>query len=311
MTKHLHRDEDLVLNDYSLKSIYNLSLQSKKVCISGEGDPLASWKNLYKILENSPKETHFELITSAYWNKSKTEVLLNEISQICESSNSTLGYRISIDQFHELEIKRDVLRILIDIFQSNKFKNITLQIRSITGQEKYLFRRLKDTLTITNIAYKIVQINEIEYELQSDKFTIKIQFKPTVNPIEFNYIDSWTIDKYISFLEESRNSYFHIGLLNSSIINPMFDITINPNGDIVLYGLEPYVLGNITQEVFDYELIKQKVFENDNLKDIITIRFIDIINNWRRDKNKVKLIQEVNNPFWIVRNLYNRKLLDL
>jgi organic radical activating enzyme len=304
MTKHLHRNEDLVINENSLASLNNLSSQSKKVCISGEGDPLVASKSLLKIIEHGPENTNYELITSSFWNRTKTKSLLAEISRLCDINNSALSYRISIDKFHADEIGRDVLEMLISIFSEEKFEKINLQIRSITGQEKYVFDRLHNLLTSKHIKYKILVINEIEYELTADQITIKIQFKPTVSPGSFNYTDEWSVDKYVYFLENSRQTNFHIGLLNDSLTDPLFDITINPNGDVVLYGAELYILGNITKEVFSYELLKQRVFENKDLSYLISTRFIDLLRIWRLDLKKSDLIRKINNPFWLIRSIY-------
>lgn len=310
MTKHLHRNEDLVLNDKALQSLVNLSKVSKKVCLSGEGDPLASWQSLVKIIKNSPHQIHYELITSSYWNRNRTESFLIKISELCKQTNSSLVYRISIDEFHEKEIKRDVLDILIRIFADNAFNNINLQIRSITGQEDYVFNRLTNNLKSKNISFEIDKINQIEYVIKTKIFVIKIQFKPTVKPASFNYKDEWTIDKYLLYLEEKRKSNFHIGLLNSSWKNPKFDITINPNGDLVLYGLEPFILGNITREIFTYELITKRIEKNDKLKYLIQNRFYDLITAWSKNERKKSVIENVNNPFWIVRYLYDENLLE-
>lgn len=311
MTKHLHRNEDLELNNNALQSLYNLSIISNKICLSGEGDPLANWKSIGQIIKNNPDNIHYELITSSFWNKHKTKLLLSELSLLCKTKNSTLAYRISIDEFHAKETNRDVLEILVALFSENNFQNITLQIRSITGQEDYLFNRLQQLFGEKNIKLAITALNEIEYEVLTTKVCIRIQFKPTVNPDNFNYIDDWNIDKYIEFLEKSRNSAFHIGLLNDSILNPQFDITVNPNGDIVLYGVEPFVLGNITKEVIDYEILKHRVKENSELQNIISRRFIELIQAWRNNSKKAELIKRVNNPFWIIRNLHDEKLLSV
>ncbi len=309
MTKHLHRDEDLELNEIALRSLHNLSAVSYKVCLSGEGDPLVKWESILQIIESNPENIHYELITSSFWNKSKTEEFLNTLSSLCTQKKSTLAYRISIDEFHEKEINRDVLEILLSIFLKNDLKNITLQIRSLTGQEDYLFDRLKQLFTNYNIPFSINQHNEIEYKVTSEKVCIEIQFKPAVNPERFDYTDDWHLDKYVGFLEKNRNSPFHLGLLNSSVSNPIFDIAVNPNGDVVLYGVEPFILGNITKEVFDYELIKRRVSENLELHNLVTTRFIELIQTWRENKQKAELIEKVNNPFWVVRYLNDENLL--
>lgn len=311
MTKHLHRNEDLELNEKALESLFRLSTQSKKVCISGEGDPLAAWKLILSIVKKSPPNTHFELITSSYWNKNKTREFLEELSALCVKNNCTLAYRISIDKFHEIEIKRDVLKILLEIFTSTELPNINLQIRSITGQEKYLFDRLESTLNRRSISFEIIKKNPIEYELNSSRLKIKMQFKPTVKPSSFDYKDEWSIDRYIDYLEKSRETDFHIGLMKHSPNTPVYDITINPNGDVVLYGAEPFVIGNIEKEVIDYQVIYNRIQKNEQLSYLTNNRFIDLISDWRKNEKAAELIKIVNNPFWIVRNLHKHELLNL
>ncbi len=310
MTKHLHRDEDLILNDYSIESLYNLSRKSKKICLSGEGDPLVVWNNIIELIKKGAFNSHYDLITSSYWNSKKTNDFLTILNKICEENKSSLSYRISIDEFHESETKRDILATLLDIFTIRKYDNINLQIRSVTGQEEYVFERIKNHLKKGQISYDINKINEIEYKLTFNEIVVKMQFKPTVFPSNFDYIDDWVLDKYVDFLERSRKTEFHIGLLEYSLNKKVYDVTINPNGDVVLYGLEPYILGNITKEVFSYELINERVEENEFLRYFTKTRFMEIINEWRLDKKRESVIKAVNNPFWVVRNLHKHKLLN-
>ncbi len=310
MTKDLHRDEDLELNENAIQSLYNLSAVSGKVCISGEGDPLANWESILTIIKGNPWNIHYELITSSYWAKNRTALFLQELDILCQEKQSTLSYRISLDQFHAEQTERDVLSILLEIFLSSNFKNISLQIRSITGQENYLSGRIQTFMDLHSIEFSINKLNDLESKVITNQLEIKIQYKPTVNPSDFDYSDDWTIDKYIDFIEKQRSSAFHIGLLNDSIIEPLFDITINPNGDLILYGAEPYVLGNISREICNYEMIKSKVRETPELNYLVSHRFIDLINAWRKDKEKSELIDRVNNPFWIVRNLQKENLLN-
>lgn len=311
MTKHLHRNEDLILNNYSIESLNNLSLSSKKICLSGEGDPLVVWENIIELIRQGALNSHYELITSSYWNLRRTKDLISKLNNICDEKNSSLSYRISIDEFHQNETKKDVLAILLGIFAEDKFDSVNLQIRSVTGQEKYVFERINKLLKNNTISYRIKKLNEIEYELKFDNTIIKMQFKPTVFPSKFDYEDEWTLDKYVRFLEEIRKTQFHMGLLEYSLNKKKYDVTINPNGDVVLYGLEPFILGNITNEVFSYKLINERVEENMALKYLTDNRFISIINDWRMDERKASIIKAVNNPFWVVRNLNKHYLLDL
>ena len=311
MTKHLHRNEDLIFNDFTVRSLQNLSKESKKICLSGEGDPLVVWQNIIKLIENGPNNSHYELITSSFWNQEKTKNFLQEISKICEPKECTLAYRISIDKFHEEEISRDVLNNIITVFISNTLSNINLQIRSITGQENYLFNRINSIFENRKIKLQTEQINDITYLVKSKSIEINIQFKPTVKPSDFEYIDEWNIKKYIGFLEKSRNTDFHIGMIEYSNEQKVYDVTINPNGDVVLYGLEPFILGNITKELVSYDLIEKRVQENELLNSLTMSRFIDIINEWKKDKERKSIIENVNNPFWVVRNLFENNQLTI
>jgi len=311
MTKHLHRDIDLTFNENTLKSLYNISSLSKKVCISGEGDPLAEWKSILKIIDNGPENQHYELITSSYWNESRTLQLIQKLSNSCLKKHSRLAYRISIDKFHAEETARDILSILLNIFSTNKFNNVSLQIRSLTGQENYLFHRIKEYFEGHKITYEICQTSKIEYEVYSKVSTIKIQFKPSVFPSKFNYNDSWNITNYINYLENKRQTEFHIGHLKYSEENPVYDITINPNGDVVLYGAESFIIGNIEEEVLNCKTIRERVNSTPSLKHLVSKRFIHHIEEWNEVEETKKLIESVNNPFWVVRNLSKNNLLKL
>lgn len=311
MTKHLHRDEDLEFNSNAIKSLFNLSKDSKKVCISGEGDPLAAWQSIESIIKHGPDSQHYELITSSYWNTTRTKTLLENLSDACNAKKSTLAYRISIDEYHQTEIKRDVLDILISIFSSTELPHLNLQIRSITGQEEYLFDRISKLFSKYSISYEARQLNEIEHEIISSNLNVKIQFKPTVKPSDFDYEDDWNMDKYIKYLENKRGTDFHIGMMKYSNSSPRYDITINPNGDVVLYGAEPFVLGNVEKEILDTSLITSRIKKNKELSYLTQNKFSHLLDEWRKNSESAELIDKVNNPFWVVRNLHKQGLLNL
>ena len=304
MTKHLHRDVDLDLTKFSVKNILNLSAISKKVCISGEGDPLVTWKSVLKLIENGLPNTHFEIITSAFWAEKKIEDFLLKIQKITTKNSTTVAFRLSLDEFHETQINRDTLISILNIGKKNNIdKSISFEIRSITGQEDYIFQRLKKSFEKIDINFKINKLNDLAYSIQSSILNLKVQFKPTVKPNNFDYQDSWTILKYIEHIEKQRESNFHIGYVKYSKSNPDLDITINPNGDVVLYGLEPFILGNIYNEIITYEKLLLQLNSLPVLRYLTNTPFKELIKNWSKNTKIEKIVSTVNNPFWVVRNI--------
>jgi len=303
MTKDLHGNSDLVLNENSRRSLSNLSQISKKVCISGEGDPLMAHNVVTDIIKSGPDFTHYELITSSFWKESKTTEYLKQISTICDKKHCKLTYRLSIDKFHSEELKSNPFKSLLNIFSRHKLENISMDLRSITGQEEFVFKAIKLAFDESKFKFSIIQDDDLCYKVLYNSKSINLAFKPTVSPSKFNYKEEWNLERYISYLEKKRGNKFHLGLLNDDLESPHFDITINPNGDLVLYGLEPYILGNITKEVLDYGILKSRMKENFDLYNLIKQNFSDRIVELQKKPRSRELLLQTNNPFWIIRNL--------
>lgn len=151
------------------------------------------------------------------------------------------------------------------------------------------------------------QKSELQYFLNTQSFNLKVKFKPTVSPVNFDYKDNWDIYRYINYIEKNRGSKFHIGMINDSLKTPLFDVTINPNDDVVLYGLEPLIIGNINREIVDYNFIAKKVRENKIVNYLTGTPFIKLLNKWSIEKDLEKIILSVNNPFWVIRNFMDKR----
>ena len=89
-------------------------------------------------------------------------------------------------------------------------------------------------------------------------------------------------------------------------------VTIKPSGDVYFYGIDNKLLANIHSDTVDMEFFKNIVRNNDFIKTLYTTPFLDLINIFSKNEDVKKLINDVNNPYWVIKELlaHDKSLLQ-
>jgi hypothetical protein len=303
MTTELHGELDLSLNEKSLKSLDKLIGNSRKICFSGEGETLMAWKSILKLLNRPGSGRTFEIITSAFWPYDRLNKFLNDVREIISANGDTCNVRVSVDEFHSAKVKHNNISKLISRFlEAGIDPHLTLGFRSITGQEEFV-RGVLEAAT-SGLGAKAVwnSIDPLRHFLTVNSHEFQIDYKNIVSPGPSGLVDPFPLGRYIAELERRYGRPFTLGSLEYSDNNPGFDITVNPNGDVVFYGMENKPIGNVANGLFDYGVVAS-VFASDPLYQLLyKTPFNEILRDLRRDEEMSTLIDSVNNPYWIVRN---------
>lgn len=307
MTQELHGNLDLKLGPRELESIDSLIEGSQKICFSGEGETLMAWRSILTLLARPGTGRIFEIISSAFWPKGRLMEFLDEVDAITSSNGDYCNFRVSIDRFHGAKVKHNNLAPLIQRFLGLASGSPqTLGFRSITGEEDYVKTELNQAAESLGLAPSWTQKDELRYKFHLDGHSFGVEFKNVVWPSQSGLIDPCPLPTYISILTRRYNRSFTLGSLEYTKKSPGFDITLNPNGDVVFYGMENEVVGNISREKVDYEAIAEHFDQSKICQTMYTQSFLDFLDVAKKDPEVVDLIEKVNNPYWVIRNLEER-----
>jgi hypothetical protein len=115
--------------------------------------------------------------------------------------------------------------------------------------------------------------------------------------------------QYIKCIEDKIGKQFTLGSLNAE--ENGLDVTIKPNGDVFLYGLEFKKLGNIHEDQISYELITDILLSNNVMRKLYEEPFRDVIFTFSDRAVIEQLIEKVNNPYWLMKEVFTEIESDL
>jgi len=261
-----------------------------------------AWKSILELLRRPGKDRIFEIITSAFWPYSRLDLFLKEVADIVRTNGDVCNLRVSVDEFHDAKVKHDNTSALLSRFLgSNEDGPLTLGFRSITGQEEYVRKKFHDATLALGKTCNWQNDDPLRHTLSIDGTNYLVEYKNVVNPNRSELLDPCPLDKYIRILEERYSRPFTLGSLEYTDKNPGFDITVNPNGDVVFYGMESAVIGNINEQLVDYSRIAEFFQSSELCRTLYRKPFSEILSVLRRDIGLRALVEEVNNPYWIIR----------
>ena len=84
------------------------------------------------------------------------------------------------------------------------------------------------------------------------------------------------------------------------------DITVNAKGDITLYGAEVDILGNIYDEEITYDLLNDRVNDNDVIRTLQMYGVRDVMQAFLEDKVLGSETAKINYPFAVIRELMEK-----
>jgi len=118
--------------------------------------------------------------------------------------------------------------------------------RSITTDKDFVEKYISEELEKANLSFKLENLDTIKTKLIINSKSFFICYQSIVDPINYGIKDKYDIDTYIGFLEKKYRTDFTLGYLCAEKKLGL-DITINPNGDVLFYGIETEVIGNINR----------------------------------------------------------------
>ena len=297
-----HNKTHLYLSEKAKKNLDTLvnDPSVKRISISGEGEPLNNISVLYDILNLSKGGKKFEFITSGYLRYNKLLNVFKKIDEIVTRNGDTCNIRLSSDSHHIKQIKNLPHGKSIYDFSNNKFKNLDLSFRSIDPDKEFTREYLSNQALTFGYHAKIIINNELEDTIYINDKEYRIDYKNLVFPDGFydKYLTMW---EYIAQIESKHEKQFTFGSLGKG--NNGLDVTIKPNGDLFLYGIDNIVIANIHNDSINFNKIENALLENDLMRDLYTVPFKDVIYNLG-DKDYIdEIIEKVNNPYWLLKEI--------
>lgn len=298
----------LQLNDKSRDSLSQLiNSPLTRIVVSGEGEPLMNYSTFIEILDLSHGGKQFELITSGFPEKFLNDAITYATHSLKEK-NDRLNVRISIDSYHIQEAKNGKLDQLIELLllSTQSSNNVSFSFRSLfcdkTMVRVFISELLEKRGVLVSIKQKTVLDDQV---LLVDGRTISINYKNLVYPHKVGKSDTVNMFDYMRCIEQVYKKSFTFGSLNTVLYDKGLDITVKPDGNVYFYGIEIQNHGNIFEKVSLDNLTRLvevdpyvKTFYSRPLSDILA-ELISL--NPAIDR----LVGEVNNPYWIVKAIYN------
>ncbi len=310
MCKNKRKGDSLNVCGIVKKNLKELISKCKLIGISGQGDPIFNQDAVFEILKMGSMNKQFELITSGNIPGKKLINFIKKMERIVKNNNSFLRLRFSLDRYHLSKITYNPFLQAIRYFLNERHSHLELMFRSITTDkdfvEKYIFKELRKA----NLSFKLKKIDALKTKLAINNQSFFICYQNIVNPINYGIKDKYDLNKYISLLEKKYGKDFTLGYMGVGKKRGL-DITINPNGDVLFYGIETEVIGNISWERVSYERIIRFIIDYPAHINLICVPFKKILSKLQKDAEFSKLIDRTNNPYWIIRNLsrVNKKKL--
>jgi len=299
---------DLKLNKKAKITISNILNQpeTERLIISGEGEPFNNINCIYDILKLSKGNKKIQIITNGLWLISdNSKKILNRLDNLQDENNDKYQIRISFDTFHIKRIgKENYKKIIQKIIQYREESGyIEICFRGILEEKDNVLSMLNREFLEDSQKVKIESISRLETNIIINK-------NQKINFIFKNLIDLDNIKKqnsfeeYIRSLEEIYKKPFTLGHLKMEE-NGM-DITIKPNGDLFFYGAEIYPIFNIFFDEIDIKKLQNALIKNKILKKLYTIPLLELIKSLKKYKPFENIIQSINNPYWIIKRMYEK-----
>lgn len=275
----------------------------KRISISGEGEPLNNVKVFHEILGLSEGGRCFEFITSGFFPHDKMAYFYETTDKIVSDNGDTCNIRLSADSHHLDKVKWRAHGFSLDYIQRCKPSGLSFSFRSIDTDRDFTRTYLVNELGAWGIKAEIKSRSILEDELITDYECYSIDYKNLVHPDPDTPIGYLDLFGYIDAIESKISKRFTFGSLNPSPKANGMDVTIKPNGDIYLYGIENYCLGNIHMEKIDWHFIANYVRENSFINTLYTQPLIDLLAKIENTELLHSIVTRVNNPYWLVKEL--------
>lgn len=305
---------------HAKESIESLVNGAQAVVFSGGGEPLLNM-NMLKETMNMEENKRFIITTGIGKSLEKLEEDFETINAICKEKNSTCAIRISLDHFHADQINyEEKLSKIIKWFADNKWEACNrCFFRTTFVDKEFVDNVLRTIAEKEKWEYKLIDESAIVTKAMINGKEFRIVMRPTINPEKFKVTDKYNLKEYLDVMDSlNKNSKFFLGKPQGCrVCRGCFgkedngqcdlmddlDVTITAKGDVYLYGAELSVLGNIYEEHVTFDLIKERMrlIPEYEILQKYTIR--EVIESLLQDEKIGPLVEKVNYPYAIMRNL--------
>jgi hypothetical protein len=299
------KDEALELSATARCNLERLASKATRVSISGQGEPLVCPDTVERILDLPGRGRHFELITSGALPWSQLAPFLDHAERLAESHGDRLTVRLSLDRFHvESLAHNNHLELIRRHLSRPRDGCCGLSVRSLTTDRRYLRQYLSALLSGLRVSWTAVdELNEL---LRVDDAVIPIIYKNIVYPGGAGVKDEVPMERYIELLEKKVDRALSFGNLVRGMSKPGIDILVDSLGDVYLYGLEIHSRFNIHIDEVTHESLAAWIQGTPFLRACYTLPLLRILREARKHAGMNGIIDEVNNPFWVIKSLYAR-----
>lgn len=305
---------------YAKESLKALVNGAQAVVFSGGGEPLLNMEMLKETM-NMQTGKRFIITTGIGKSLEKLEKDFDSINSICKKNNSTCAIRISLDHFHADQINyEEKLSQIIKWFADEKWDACNNCFFRTTFVDKEFVNKIFTKITENeNWNYKLIDESAIVSKALINGKEFRIVMRPTINPEKFKVEDKYNLREYLDVMDSfNKNSEYYLGKPQGCrVCRGCFgkndngqcdlmddlDVTITAKGDVYLYGAELSVLGNIYDEIVTFDLIKErmKLIPEYEILQKHTIR--EVIEKLLQNERIGPLVEKVNYPYAIMRNL--------
>ena len=275
----------------------------KRISISGEGEPLNNTKVFHEILNLSNGGKRFEFITSGFFPHAKMVEFFDETDRIVTSNGDTCNIRLSADSHHIEKVKWRAHGFSLDYLRRHQPSGLSFSFRSIDTDRHFTRRYLTQELQRWGINANITELGPLEDELVVGQERFGIDYKNLVHPTvgtPKGYLDMYG---YIAAIEAKVSKRFTFGSLNQSPQVNGMDVTIKPNGDVYLYGIETQCLGNMHLDRLDWPRLQALLLNDPLARALYTQPLTDLLTQLEKPNLVHSIITRVNNPYWLVKEL--------
>lgn len=275
----------------------------KRISISGEGEPLNNFEVFHEILGLSEGGRHFEFITSGFFPHDKMEIFYDTTNEIVSANGDTCNIRLSTDSHHIEKVKWRAHGFSLDYMIRCRPSGLSFSFRSIDTDRGFTRKYLVRELSNWGIESVIESNNILEDELIIGDERFGIDYKNLVHPSSGSNPGYLDLVGYIEAIESKTKKRFTFGSLNPLPQANGIDLTIKPNGDVYLYGIENQRLGNIHFDKIDWQLMATYIRQNQLTQILYTQPLTDLLAQIDNSELLRSIVKKVNNPYWLIKEL--------
>lgn len=275
----------------------------KRISISGEGEPLNNAKVFHEILGLSKGGRRFEFITSGFFPHDKMLDFYETTDQIVLHNGDSCNIRLSADSHHIEKVKWRAHGFSLDYVQRFRPSGLSFSFRSIDTDRDFTRTYIVNEMAGWGIEARVVPLSILEDELIVGDECYSIDYKNLVHPAPDTPPGYLDLFGYVEAIESKIKKRFTFGSLNHLTQANGMDVTVKPNGDVYLYGIENHHLGNIHQDRIDWLFLANHVRENKFIRTLYTQPLTDLLAQIENTELLSSIVTRVNNPYWLVKEL--------